>query len=230
MTILSQEIHFSACAVLLWDFCQVKFEVRSSEFRLELASSGNSDGTIRNVCFLRLPCPFLRNGQSSLKGPASSPALVLWGRLRFKDFELTLVAILTPTMYCIHMSSSYSAPSRGYFDRPVISRLRRDPGIPDHQNSSKSSILDFSGDFKTLARLGNPGGFSQVGLRQYFSFLFFCTFLLSVDIFHSPSFALFYSPRANEYQLSDCAKFFLDNVERLGQHSYIPTTQVNYDC
>ena len=150
------------------------------------------------------------------------------------------------------MSSSYSAPSRGYFDRPVISRLRRDPGIPDHQNSSKSSILDFSGDFKTLARLGNPGGFSQVGLRQYFSFLFFCTFLLSnifislytiflqyfsflffctfllsVDIFHSPSFALFYSPRANEYQLSDCAKFFLDNVERLGQHSYIPTTQVN---
>ena len=33
-------------------------------------------------------------------------------------------------------------------------------------------------------------------------------------------------PRANEYQLSDCAKYFLDNVERLGQHSYIPTTQV----
>jgi len=31
--------------------------------------------------------------------------------------------------------------------------------------------------------------------------------------------------RANEYQLSDCAKYFLDNVERLGQHSYIPTTQ-----
>ena len=31
--------------------------------------------------------------------------------------------------------------------------------------------------------------------------------------------------RANEYQLSDCAKYFLDNVNRLGQHGYIPTTQ-----
>ena len=31
--------------------------------------------------------------------------------------------------------------------------------------------------------------------------------------------------RANEYQLSDCAKYFLDNVSRLGQHGYIPTTQ-----
>merc|ERR1719481_978665 len=31
--------------------------------------------------------------------------------------------------------------------------------------------------------------------------------------------------RSNEYYLSDCARYFLDNVERLGQHSYIPTTQ-----
>ena len=31
--------------------------------------------------------------------------------------------------------------------------------------------------------------------------------------------------RANEYQLSDCAKYFLDHVTRLGQHGYIPTTQ-----
>ena len=31
--------------------------------------------------------------------------------------------------------------------------------------------------------------------------------------------------RANEYQLSDCAKYFLENVGRLGQHGYIPTTQ-----
>ena len=31
--------------------------------------------------------------------------------------------------------------------------------------------------------------------------------------------------RANEYHLSDCAKYFLENVDRLGQHSYIPTTQ-----
>ena len=31
--------------------------------------------------------------------------------------------------------------------------------------------------------------------------------------------------RANEYQLSDCAKYFLDNVGRLGQHGYIPSTQ-----
>ena len=31
--------------------------------------------------------------------------------------------------------------------------------------------------------------------------------------------------RANEYQLSDCAKYFLEHVTRLGQHGYIPTTQ-----
>ena len=31
--------------------------------------------------------------------------------------------------------------------------------------------------------------------------------------------------RANEYQLSDCAKYFLDHVTRLGQHGYIPSTQ-----
>ena len=31
--------------------------------------------------------------------------------------------------------------------------------------------------------------------------------------------------RANEYQLSDCAKYFLDNVGRLGQHGYVPSTQ-----
>ncbi|XP_023342610.1 guanine nucleotide-binding protein G(o) subunit alpha [Eurytemora carolleeae] len=36
--------------------------------------------------------------------------------------------------------------------------------------------------------------------------------------------------RSNEYNLSDCAKYFLDNVERLGQNSYIPTTEDILHC
>ena len=32
--------------------------------------------------------------------------------------------------------------------------------------------------------------------------------------------------RANEYHLSDCAQYFLENVRRLGEKTYVPTNQV----
>ena len=81
--------------------------------------------------------------------------------------------------------------------------------------------------------LWHPGCLPQVPLLGLL-----CSYLLLCSVhpptLHPPSSILHPQtsilhpppPRAHEYHLSDCAKYFLDNVERLGQHSYIPTTQV----